>query len=213
MTAKARQARKRRPWNAGITVGQRGAFTPEEVRRIRSALADRGVKGYRDLAMFNLAIDTMLQAPELLRLTVKDVRLRDGTIRTLLEIRRARKSKLFRCALSNASVGALEQWIASSEKKPSDLLFPGRVSGPPRPMTPRNMARLLQSWAQEAGLDATKFGMESLRRTKALHILNSTGDLETVRALLGHSKIESTANYLRITRAADPIAVARAFDI
>ncbi len=55
------------------------------------------------------------------------------------------------------------------------------------------MHRLLKSWVTEAGFDPNKYGTESLRRTKALHILNSTGDLETVRVLLGHEKIESTA--------------------
>jgi integrase len=63
------------------------------------------------------------------------------------------------------------------------------------------------------GLNPKNYGAESLRRTKALHILNGTGDLETVRLLLGHTKIESTARYLRITKKSDPIAISRAFDI
>jgi site-specific recombinase XerC len=62
-------------------------------------------------------------------------------------------------------------------------------------------------------VDPSKFGIESLRRTKALHILNGTGDLETVRVLLGHTKIESTAMYLRIAKKSDPIAICRAFDM
>jgi site-specific recombinase XerD len=65
----------------------------------------------------------------------------------------------------------------------------------------------------DAGLDPTKYGSESLRRTKALHILNGTGDLEAVRVLLGHTKIESTARYLRIPKRSDAIAISRAFDI
>ena len=58
-----------------------------------------------------------------------------------------------------------------------------------------------------------QYGTESLRRTKALHILNGTGDLDTVRVLLGHESIVSTAHYLRITKKSDPIAISRAFDI
>jgi len=76
------------------------------------------------------------------------------------------------------------------------------------------MSRLLKGWIAEAGLDPKKYGIESLRRTKALHILNGTGDIETVRALLGHTKIESTARYLlRVAKRSDPIAISRAFDI
>jgi site-specific recombinase XerD len=83
----------------------------------------------------------------------------------------------------------------------------------PRPMTVRQMHRLLKFWVAEAGLDPNKYGTESLRRTKALHVLNGTGDLETVRVLLGHEKIESAAHYLRIAKKSDPIAISRAFDI
>jgi site-specific recombinase XerD len=75
------------------------------------------------------------------------------------------------------------------------------------------MNRLLKFWVAEAGLDPKKYGKESLRRTKALHILNGTGDIEAVRVLLGHTKIESTARYLRIAKRSDPIAISRAFDI
>ena len=80
-------------------------------------------------------------------------------------------------------------------------------------MTVRQMNRLLKFWVAEAGLDPRKYGKESLRRTKALHILNGTGDIEAVRVLLGHTKIESTARYLRIAKRSDPIAISRAFDI
>jgi site-specific recombinase XerD len=81
------------------------------------------------------------------------------------------------------------------------------------PLSGRQLTRLLKGWVVEAGLDPTAYGIESLRRTKALHILKGTGDLQTVRVLLGHAQIESTARYLGLKTKADPIAVCRAFDI
>jgi site-specific recombinase XerD len=80
-------------------------------------------------------------------------------------------------------------------------------------MTMRQMNRLLKFWVAEAGLDPKKYGKESLRRTKALHILNGTGDLETVRVLLGHAKLDSTSRFLHIAKKSDQIAISRAFDI
>jgi site-specific recombinase XerD len=80
-------------------------------------------------------------------------------------------------------------------------------------MTIRSLSRLLKDWVAEAGLDPADYSIESLRRTKALHILKGTGDLQTVRALLGHVQIESTARYLGLNTNADPIEVSRAFDI
>jgi integrase len=204
---------KKRAWNKGLKFGQKDAFSPAQVKRIRQLLADRGVQGLRDLALFSVAIDTMLQGPELLNLTVKDVAFANGTIRPTIEVARTRRKPLVRCALSKATAQALGKWIAVSDKKRTAYIFPGRSSGHPRPMTVRQMNRLLKFWVAEAGLDPKKYGKESLRRTKALHILLGTGDLETVRVLLGHTKIESTARYLRIDKRSDPIAISRAFDI
>ena len=80
-------------------------------------------------------------------------------------------------------------------------------------MGQRQLNRLLKLWVVEAGLDPSDYSVELLRRTKALHILKGTGDLQTVRALLGHARIESTARYLGLKTKADPIEVCRAFDI
>src|ERR1700737_882621 len=172
---------KKRVWNKGLEIGQKDAFTPAQVKRIRQLLADRGVQGLRDLALFSVAIDTMLQGPELLNLTVKDVQRPDGTIRSVIEVARPRRKPPLGCALSRGSANVLGKWIAVSGKKRADYIFHGRGAGRPRPMTVRQMNRLLKFWVAEAGLDPKKYGKESLRRTKALHILLGTGDLETVR--------------------------------
>jgi site-specific recombinase XerD len=80
-------------------------------------------------------------------------------------------------------------------------------------MGARQLSRLLKVWVVEAGLDSSDYSVESLRRTKALYILKGTGDLQTVRALLGHARIESTARYLGLKTNIDPIEVCRAFNI
>jgi integrase len=154
----------------------------------------------------------MLHGPELLNLTVKDVQLLNGTIRPLVEVARIRRPPV-QCALSKATAKALGKWIAVSDKKRTDYIFSGRGTRRRRPMTMRQMNRLLKSWVAEAGLDPRKYGNESLRRTKALHILNGTGDVETVRVLLGHAKLDSTSRFLRVAKKSDPIAICRAFDI
>ena len=206
-----KQVRKRQAWNKGLEVGKKDGFTPDQVKRIRSLLADRGVPGFRDLALFSTAIDTMLHGQDLLPLVVGDVQSRNGSIREVIEVARARGMPPVRCALSRASTKALEKWITASGKKRTDYLFPSR--GVDGPMGQRQLNRLLKLWVVEAGFDPSDYSVESLRRTKALHILKGTGDLQTVRALLGHARIESTARYLGLKTNADPIEVCRAFDI
>ena len=155
----------------------------------------------------------MLHGQDLLRLIIGDVQRRDGSIRPVIEVARARGMPPVRCALSNASTKALGKWITASGKKRTDYLFPGRGVEGRHSMGQRQLNRLLKLWVIEAGLDPSDYSVETLRRTKALHILKGTGDLQTVRALLGHARIESTARYLGLKTKADPIEVCRAFDI
>jgi hypothetical protein len=66
---------------------------------------------------------------------------------------------------------ALEKWITPAALKRTDYLFPGGDPSGSRPMSGRQLSRLLKFWVVEAGLDPTDYSVESLRRTKALHIL------------------------------------------
>lgn len=51
---------KRRPWNRGRLVGQKRPLLPKQVWAIRARLELAG--NLRDLALFNLAIDSKLRA-------------------------------------------------------------------------------------------------------------------------------------------------------
>ena len=211
MALKKKVAAKRQVWNKGLQIGKRDGFTPDQVKRIRGVLRDRGVPGLRDLALFSTAIDTMLHGHNLLTLVVGGVQSRNGSIRPLIEVAQSKGAPPVRCALSKPTTVVLERWITTAGLKRTDYLFPGGDrSGP---MSGRQLSRLLKVWVVSAGFDPKDYTVESLRRTKALHILKGTGDLQTVRALLGHVQIESTARYLGLKTKADPIAVRRAFDI
>src|SRR3974390_1033992 len=188
-----KQVRKRQTWNKGLEIGKRDGFTPGQVKRIRVLLADRGVPGFRDLALFSTAIDTMLHGQYLLPLVVGNVQSRDGSIREVIEVARARGMPAVRCALSRASTKALAKWITASGKKRTDYLFPGRGR---RPMGVRQLSRLLKLWVIEAGLDPRDYSVESLRRTKALHILKGPGDLQTCKNR-EHCEISRSQNKCR----------------
>ena len=159
---------KRAPWNKGIEVGQRDTFSASEVTRIRKMLAKGGRASLRDLALFSTAIDTMLRAPDLLGLTVKDVRKRNRVMRDTLELAAANRGSGIRCTLSKATMSALEDWIIQSDKKPTNYLFTRRTGLSSKAITARQLNRLVKDWAAGIGLDPSSFGIESLRRTHSL---------------------------------------------
>ena len=210
---KKKIAAKRPAWNKGLKIGKKDALTPDQVRRIRGVVAKRNALGLRDLALFSAAIDTMLKGQDLLELRLRDVQDRNGSIRSTIKVSQKRGGPPVRCALSKLTAKALEKWIASSGKKPGDYLFPGRGRKSNRPMTPRQFNRLVKLWIGDAGFDPGNYGVDSLRRTKALHILKGTGDLQVVRALLGHANVEGTSRFLGLQTGSDPLEVGRAFDI
>ncbi len=185
MPKKKMRKGKRYPWNKGRATGQRDPFRPSEVNRIRKRFVKRGDAGLRDLALFSTAIDTMLRAPDLLSLTVKDVRKRNRIMRDSLHLTTAHKGQGIRCTLSKATMNVLEEWISQSAKKPSDYLFTGRGDRGSKAITARQLSYLVKAWAEDIGLDASLYGLESLRRTRSIYILNRTGNLEAVRVLLG----------------------------
>src|SRR3974377_1348638 len=166
---------KRRPWNKGREVGKKGAFTPAQVKRIRQILTARGVPGLRDLALFQTAIDPMLHGSDLFNLTVKDLQLPNGKMRSVIKVARKGGMPPVRCAFSKTTASVVGKWIAVSGKKRADYLFPGRGIASRRPMGVRHMNRLLKFWIAEAGFDPKKYGNESLRRKKPLHILKAPG--------------------------------------
>ncbi len=205
------RARRRTPWNKGISVGQKKAFSPADVARLRTGIEKRGSRSsLRDLALFNLAIDAMASVPDVLALRVRHVRQRNGRVRRIVGIPISSDS-VRECILTQATIEALQAWLKVAELKPDDPIFPGRTD---IGLTPRQMTRLLKEWCEAGGLDPTPYGCESLRRTKAVYIFDKTGDIDAVRVLLGHQKLESTVRFLDVTRSrADALAIAEKYPL
>ena len=63
--------RQRAPWSRGRLIGQKRPLKPKYVWTIRVRLQMEGRR--RDLAMFNLAIDSKLRGCDLVRLRIDDV--------------------------------------------------------------------------------------------------------------------------------------------
>src|SRR5207249_10489915 len=103
------------------------------------------------------------------------------------------------------------EYVRAFAKHGGEVLFASRRNRH-RPISRRQYARLVDKWVASIGLDATRFGTHSLRRTKASLIYRRTGNLRAVQLLLGHTKIESTVRYLGI-EVDDALAIAEQVDV
>ena len=202
------QATRREPWNKGKLIGAKPPLRPKHVWSIRSKLQIAGRA--RDLAMFNLAIDSKLRGCDVVALRVEDVAPHGHAV-DRATVRQKKTGQAVRLEMTEQTREAVDSYITAANKKPGEFLFDGR-RGRDRPITTRQYARLVSQWIAAIGLDPSFFGTHSLRRTKATLIYRRTGNLRAVQLLLGHKKIESTVRYFGI-EVDDALAIAEQVDV
>jgi integrase len=174
--------------------GQKAPLQPKEVWAIRVRL--QLAKRIRDLALFNLAIDSKLRGCDLVCLKVTDVA-QMGEARSRASVIQKKTGAPVRFEITPAARETLNAWIRKAGLSDRDWLFPSRFHACPH-LTMRQYQRLVKDWVAIIGLDPTRYGSHSLRRTKATQIYKRTGNLRAVQLLLGHAKIESTVQYLGV---------------
>ena len=184
------------------------AAAPAEARLGIRTMLQVG-RSKRDLAMFNLAIDSKLRGCDVVAIRVDDVA-PNGYAIDRATVRQRKTGRPVRFELTEQTRQAVDDYLKVSRKKPGEFLFTSPKSG--RSMTPRQYGRLVSDWLIGIGLDPHLYGTHSLRRTKATLIYRRTGNLRAVQLLLGHTKIESTVRYLGID-VDDALAIAEQVDV
>jgi integrase len=178
--------RKQTPWNKGKLTGAKPPLRPKHVWSIRTKLQIEG--RVRDLAMFNLAIDSKLRGCDVVAIKVDDVAA-GGYTADRATVRQKKTGRPVRFELTEQTRQAVDEYLRAANKKPGEFLFAGR-RGPQQSITTRQYARLVSDWIGSVGLDPKLYGTHSLRRTKATLIYRRTGNLRAVQLLLGHTKID-----------------------
>ena len=203
----ALSAPTRTPWNKGKLIGAKPPLRQKHVWAIRTKLQiDQRT---RDLAMFNLAIDSKLRGCDVVALKVEDVA-PNGYSVDRATVRQKKTGRPVRFELTEQTRQAVDDYIKPAGKKPGEFLFTARRAG-----TLHDDAAICAAsseWIASIGLDPHLFGTHSLRRTKATLIYRRTGNLRAVQLLLGHTKIESTVRYLGI-EVDDALSIAEQVDL
>ena len=181
-------------WNKGRLVGQKRPLRPKEVWAIRVRLQMKRRK--RDLAMFNLAIDSKLRGCDLVSIRVDDIA-SGGRVRGRATIVQHETGTPVQFEITEQTRASLQEWLNVRPADRSPYVFPSRVHTQPH-LTARQYARIVHGWIEGAGVDSSAYGTHSMRRIKAAQIYRKTGNLRAVQPLLGHLKIESTVRYLGI---------------
>ena len=202
------ELKQHQPWNKGRFTGPKPPLQPRHVWAIRARLQLAG--RIRDLALFNLAIDSKLRGCDVVSLKVEDVAPHGYAI-DRATVRQRKTGRPVKFEITEQTRQAIDDYLKVGKKRPGDILFAGR-RGKDRCLTTRQYARLLSEWIAGIGLEPSLFGTHSLRRTKATLIYRRTGNLRAVQLLLGHTKLESTVRYLGV-EVDDALTIAEQVDI
>jgi len=180
------------PWNKGKLVGQKLPLKLIWAIRVRLQLAGNR----RDLALFNLAIDSKLRGSDLVKIRVNDIS-NSGVISSQAMILQQKTTQpvQFEIKITEGTRESITDWLSVCGAAGSDYLFPSRISSSPH-LSTRQYARIVERWVSEIGLDAGLYDTHSLRRTKPTLIYKRTRNLRAVQLLLGHTKLESAVRYL-----------------
>ena len=182
------------PWNKGKLMGQKLPLSMQEIWSIRMRLQNIG--NLRDLALFNLGIDSKLRACDLLSLRVSDVA-SGKEVQSRAIIRQKKTKRPVRFEITARTRKSIDEWIEARGLNESDFLFPSRLHSSPH-LSLRQYGRIVEAWVSSIGLDPTAYGTHSMRRTKATLIYRRTKNLRAVQLLLGHTNLDSTVRYLGI---------------
>ena len=130
------------PWNKGRLCGQKRPLKLQEIWSIRIRLQLR--KCTRDLAMFNLALDSKLRACDLMALRLGDIA-QGNRVQPRARIIQRKTGRPVQFEITAQARESIEQWIAVANLRPPDFIFPSRIDKGSH-LSTRQYARIVDRW-------------------------------------------------------------------
>ena len=165
-----------------------------EMRRLLEAPDTRTDHGTRDRAILELLYGSGLRRAELVTLDVADVDLAGGT--AFIRDGKGKKDRVV--PLTAQAVTWIRNYLAHRPPHRSRRLFLDAKGQ--RPLTPDIFGYEMRKLFDSAGVDE-RLTLHSIRHACALHLLEGGADLISIKQLLGHASVQTTAVYLKLTTA------------
>ena len=147
-------------------------------------------------AALGVAYGAGLRVSEVAHLKVDDI----DSARMLIRIEQGKGRKDRNAMLSPQLLELLRLWWREGKRQgvmlPHGWLFPGR--SPTDPISSRQLHRAVQEAAEVAGI-RKRVSPHTLRHSFATHLLEQDVDIRVIQVLLGHSKLETTALYTKVS--------------
>ena len=171
-------------------------LTGDEIDRLLSAPKADSDLGLRDRAILETLYSAGLRVSELVGALDGDLNLDEG----ILRVRgKGRKERI--APIGSHAAKAIRDWLSkrklANNQQPTDEspLFTNRFG---RQLTTRSVARMLEKYLKETGLDL-RTSPHTLRHSFATHLLDRGADIRSVQELLGHKSLVTTQVYTHVS--------------
>lgn len=150
------------PWNKSRIIGQKRPLQISHIWGIRIRLELEGK--IRDLALFNMAVDSKLRGCDLVKLKVSDVAY-GHTVSGRATVLQQKTGSPVQFELTKGTREAVATWIKMAQLRSNDYLFQSRI-GSSGHISTRQYNRIFHGWIEKLGLDETLYSTHSMRRSK-----------------------------------------------
>ncbi len=135
---------RREPWNKDKLVAQKAPLRLKEIWaiRIRLQLGDRA----RELALFNLAVDSKLRSCDLVKLRVRDI-MHGERVAARAIVMQQKMQRPVQFGITEQTRDAVTAGIHHQRLKSEDFLFPSRLRASPH-LSTRQYARIVRGQSQ-----------------------------------------------------------------
>lgn len=149
------------PWNKSRIIGQKRPLQISHFWGIRIRLKLEGK--VRDLALFNMALDSKLRGCDLVKLKVSDIAY-GYSVSGRATVLQQKTDSPVQFELTKGTREAVAAWIKMAQLSNSDYLFQSRV-GSSRHISTRQYNRIFHGWIEKLCLGDSLYSTHSIRRT------------------------------------------------
>ncbi|WP_165470751.1 tyrosine-type recombinase/integrase, partial [Klebsiella pneumoniae] len=169
------------PWNKDRIIGQKRPLQISHIWGIRIRLELEGKT--RDVALFNMALDSKLRGCDLVNLKVSDVAY-GSSVSSRATVLQQKTGSPVQFEITKGTREAVAALIKLGNLHSKDFLFRSRI-GTNRHISTRQYSRIFHGWVEKLGLEASLYSTHSMRRTKPYLIYKKTKNLRVIQLLLG----------------------------
>ncbi|MFA9559649.1 tyrosine-type recombinase/integrase [Evansella sp. AB-rgal1] len=172
------------------------SFTPEEIKKLINAIDDTTNRGFRDLVVVYLLLDTVVRCSELIKMKRSFVDLAEGTIQLEPHATKTKRARIV--PLSSKTITLLKEYLAETEEFQSEFLI---LTYEGEPISDSTVREYLREWGDKAGITNKRVSPHTFRHTGALYYVLNGGDPFSLQKILGHSDMSMVRKYIQMTNA------------